>query len=54
MVSDNGNGYQKQPGFSNGLGSSLVDIFSRQLDGEYTIQTNGHFSYALQFKIIEP
>jgi len=52
-VSDNGNGYQRQSGFSNGLGLSLIDIFSRQLAGEYTIQTAGHFIYELQFKIIE-
>lgn len=53
IVSDNGNGYQPQSGFSNGLGSSLIDIFSRQLAGEYTIQTEGRFKYELQFKINE-
>ncbi len=53
IVSDNGNGYQKQSGISNGLGSSLIDIFSRQLEGKYTIQSIGHFTYVLQFKIIE-
>lgn len=52
-VNDNGNGYQEKKGFSNGLGRNLVDIFSRQLEGTYTIQSEGHFVYELQFKIIE-
>ena len=54
FVSDNGNGYKQNTEFSIGLGSSLVDIFSRQLDGTYTMQTDGHFTYELQFKITEP
>ncbi len=53
-VSDNGNGYQPKTGGSNGLGRNLVDIFSRQLGGEYTIQSEKHFTYELHFKIIEP
>ena len=54
IVSDNGSGYPGQIGFSNGFGNSLIDIFSRQLDGKYTIQSVGHFTYELQFKSIEP
>lgn len=54
IVSDNGNGYQQQKKVYSGLGSSLIDIFSRQLEGSYTLQTHGHFIYELQFKIIEP
>jgi two-component sensor histidine kinase len=50
VVSDNGTGYQQQPGLSGGLGRSLVDIFSRQLEGNYTMHSDGHFIYELQFK----
>ncbi|MDE3253199.1 MAG: sensor histidine kinase, partial [Bacteroidota bacterium] len=50
-VSDNGTGFQTQPEFPNGLGSSLVDIFSRQLEGTYTKQTQGFFHYELLFKL---
>lgn len=53
IVGDNGNGYKQQSQSSKGLGSSLIDIFSRQLAGKYTIQTEGHFIYELQFKINE-
>lgn len=49
-VSDNGNGYQRPSKTSGGLGSSLVDIFSRQLQGSYTLHTDGRFIYELQFK----
>jgi two-component sensor histidine kinase len=52
-VSDNGNGYQTKPTNKGGLGSRLVDIFSRQLEGEYIIESKDHFSYVLQFKTIE-
>jgi two-component sensor histidine kinase/ligand-binding sensor domain-containing protein len=52
MVSDNGKGYRQPTGFSNGLGTRLVDIFSRQLEGIYTMETAGHFTYQLQFKPI--
>lgn len=53
IVSDNGNGYQLPSKPSSGLGSSLVDIFSRQLQGTYTLDTEGHFRYELQFKHVE-
>ncbi len=53
VVIDNGNGYQLNTEKKGGLGSRLVDIFSRQLEGEYTIESNDHFSYVLQFKPIE-
>lgn len=52
-VSDNGKGYQQPRESTNGLGSRLVDIFSRQLEGQYTLETDGHFTYKLQFKTIE-
>lgn len=52
-VTDNGNGYQHHTEKKGGLGSRLVDIFSRQLEGEYAIESKGHFSYVLQFKTIE-
>lgn len=53
VVTDNGNGYQLQTEKKGGLGSRLVDIFSRQLEGNYTIESKWHFSYVLQFKNIE-
>lgn len=53
VVSDNGNGYQRPSKPSSGLGSSLVDIFSRQLQGTYTLDTKGHFIYELTFKNME-
>lgn len=53
IVSDNGNGYQLPSKPTSGLGSSLVDIFSRQLQGTYTLDTVGHFRYELQFKNLE-
>ncbi len=52
-IRDNGKGYQQFSEISQGLGTRLIDIFSRQLDGEYTIQSNRHFTYELQFKTIE-
>lgn len=53
IVSDNGNGYQLPSKSTSGLGSSLVDIFSRQLQGTYSLDTVGHFRYELQFKNLE-
>lgn len=53
-VSDNGNGLKKEKESGTGLGRKFVDIFSRQLEGTYTIQTTPHFTYELQFKIFEP
>lgn len=52
-VADNGNGIKVEKE-STGLGRKFVDIFSRQLEGTYTIKTSPHFSYELQFKIFEP
>lgn len=49
IVSDNGSGFLGKPEFPNGLGSSLVDIFSRQLEGSYTKHTIGYFHFELQF-----
>ncbi|MDB5232421.1 MAG: hypothetical protein JWN76_3226 [Chitinophagaceae bacterium] len=55
VVSDNGNGYRQhqQQASSGGLGTRLVDIFSRQLEGKSTIQTTGQFIYQLEFKTSE-
>jgi two-component sensor histidine kinase/ligand-binding sensor domain-containing protein len=54
VVSDNGNGYQQTENEKSGrLGTRLVDIFSRQLQGTYTSNTNGHFKYQLQFNTID-
>jgi two-component sensor histidine kinase len=53
-VSDNGNGITKEKESGTGLGRKFVDIFSRQLEGTYTIKTSPHFTYELQFKIFEP
>ncbi len=53
LVSDNGDGYSMDKNISTGLGRSLVDIFSRQLDGQFTMVTEGHFSYELHFKKME-
>ena len=53
-VSDNGNGITKEKESGTGLGRKFVDIFSRQLEGTYTIKISPHFTYELQFKIFEP
>ncbi len=52
-VSDNGNGIKEENESGSGLGRKFVDIFSRQLEGTYTIQTRPHFTYELHFKIFE-
>ena len=50
-VSDNGKGIKGDFETQKGLGSRLVDIFSRQLKGKYTIDYKNQFMYTLQFKI---
>ena len=49
-VSDNGNGVPKGIDQKKGLGSRLIDIFCRQLDGDYEINYHNHFSFVLNFK----
>ena len=48
-VSDNGIGMKDSFDSNKGLGSRLVDIFSRQLDGNYKIDSHEHFIYLLNF-----
>ncbi len=49
-VSDNGNGISISNEPTKGLGSRLVDIFSRQLEGSHTIHSDHHFVFVLIFK----
>jgi two-component sensor histidine kinase len=48
-IGDNGNGMNVDCLSSNGFGMKMIDIFSRQLDGEYSIDCNNHFIYTLTF-----
>ena len=48
-IGDNGNGMNGDCLSSNGFGMKMIDIFSRQLDGEYIIDCNNHFIYTLTF-----
>ena len=48
-ISDNGNGMNGDCLSSNGFGMKMIDIFSRQLEGEYSIDCNNHFIYTLTF-----
>ncbi len=50
-VSDNGDGFEKGNEPKLGLGSRLVDIFSRQLDGNYTIDTDNGYVFILRFSM---
>lgn len=50
LVADNGNGFNGDYDAQKGLGSRLVDIFSRQLEGNYSIDYNNHFIFMLTFK----
>jgi two-component sensor histidine kinase len=50
VVSDNGSGTTGEYQSKKSLGSRLVDIFSRQLDGTYTIDYTGRFIFILDFK----
>lgn len=49
IIGDNGNGMNGDCLSSNGFGMKMIDIFSRQLDGEYSIDCNNHFIYTLTF-----
>ncbi len=46
-IEDNGIGYQSLNQKDAGLGRRLVDIFSRQLEGIYELDTEGKFMYTL-------
>lgn len=46
-IEDNGIGYQSLNQTDGGLGRRLVDIFSRQLEGIYELDTEGKFMYTL-------
>lgn len=46
-VEDNGKGYSSNINPTSGLGRRLVDIFSRQLEANYQLDTNGKFKFQL-------
>lgn len=53
-VSDNGNDKKEidtDKNATTGLGTRLVDIFSRQLKGEYVINKDNGYEYILEFKL---
>lgn len=50
IVGDNGKGIDGDYELKKGVGSRLVDIFSRQLKGLYTIEHKNKFLYTLIFK----
>lgn len=49
-IRDNGKGFDDKEIRENKLGLRLVDIFSRQLKGSYSIAGNAGFTYTLTFK----
>jgi two-component sensor histidine kinase len=49
-IRDNGKGFDKKETRENRLGLRLVDIFSRQLKGSYSISGNDGFRYEMTFK----
>lgn len=52
IYSDNGNGFIKNDSdFSNSLGLRLIDIFTRQLKGKYSINGSNGYEFNLNFKI---
>lgn len=50
LVRDNGKGFDEKETRENRLGLRLVDIFSRQLKGSYSITGSAGFSYEMTFK----
>lgn len=46
---DNGNGFTDEVSSKKGLGNRLINIFSRELDGTYTIESYPHFEFILTF-----
>jgi two-component system, sensor histidine kinase PdtaS len=51
-VGDNGGGFSKKIKTVNGMGSRLVHIFTTQLNGTYTIETEKHFLFTFEFLAI--
>ena len=49
IVSDNGSGYTENGNTKKSMGHRLVDMFSRQLKGTYTIDANNGFLFTLDF-----
>ena len=49
-VVDNGNGIIDENISIKGFGTQMIDIFSRQLEGSYSIDFNKQFSFELTFK----
>jgi two-component sensor histidine kinase len=49
IIKDNGKGFTEDKKSENKLGLRLVDIFSRQLKGSYTIDGSNGFRYTLTF-----
>jgi len=49
-ITDNGKGFKKVINIESTLGLRLIDIFSRQLKGQYTISGDKGFEYSLNFK----
>ncbi|MFT5777151.1 MAG: two-component sensor histidine kinase/ABC-type amino acid transport substrate-binding protein [Crocinitomicaceae bacterium] len=45
------NGTWKKGPLTNGFGSSLIDIFTEQLDGNYTLDTTSGACYKFEFKL---
>ncbi len=52
IVCDNGKGINNINAVKKGLGKRLVDIFSRQLNGDYMMETEDGFKYVLNFKAV--
>lgn len=51
VVSDNGNGIPKEPNAHIGLGNRLINIFSRELDGEYLAENRQGYFFKLSFPL---
>jgi two-component sensor histidine kinase/ligand-binding sensor domain-containing protein len=54
IVKDNGTEGPAKIKMGSGLGTRLIDIFSRQLEGEYQTQHNNGFEFKLVFKHKKP
>ena len=48
---DNGNGVADWENTQKGLGTRLIDIFSRQLKGKYFVNSQSGFHYSITFSI---
>lgn len=49
--SDNGNGISQGTAPKKGIGNRLINIFSRELDGKYTIEGTNRFVFILTFNL---